>query len=138
MCLQCTTEAVKILEDVLPGFHLYQAKVDAPEWPAGWYGLVECNDPTIVFPGPLLTDPTFGLSDEQLSAMKDFPDGYDAFTQAADALGEKLVLPALAGYHIIKASMQLGYSDAEHGYLQFWLMHHLASKVAANTPPSAS
>ena len=138
MCLQCTTQAVAVLEDVLPGFSLYQAQIDAPEWPAGWYGLVECNDPTIVFPGPLLADPTFGMSDEQLDALKDFPEGYDAFTQAADVLGEKLVLPALAGYHITKACMALGYSNAEHGHLHYWLLQHLATKVGTQTQRSAS
>lgn len=138
MCLQCITKAVIVQQDILPGFSLYQAQVDSPEWPKGWYGLVECNDPTVVFPGPLLADPTFGMPDDQLNALPAFPDGYDEFIETADTLGEKLVLPAMAGYRIIQASMQLGYSDVDHGFLQFWLMHHLAIKVGPQPEISAS
>lgn len=138
MCLQCDTNAVVIMQDVLPGFSLYQAQTDAPEWPKGWFGLVECGDPTVVFPGPLLADPTFGMSDEQLDAMPDFPAGYNAFTQGADAIGEKLVLPALAGYHLTKACIEQGYSNLDHGHLHYWLLHYLANKVGAQSESSAS
>ena len=138
MCLQCTTKAVAVLPDVLPGFSLYQAQVGAPEWPEGWYGLVECNDPTVVFPGPLLADPTAGMTDEQLNAHKDFPPGYQEFTDAADALGQRLVLPAMDGYRLAAACKAHGYDDKEHGFLHYWLMQYLAGKVAPQPEISTS
>ena len=137
MCLQCDTKAVIVQQDILPGFSLYQAQVDAADWPKGWYGLVECNDPTFVFAGPLLSDPTFGMSDEALNALKDFPAGYDEFCAAADAVGEKLVGCPMAGYSLVRACMEVGYRRTD-GHVHYWLLHHLATKVGVPTEPSAS
>lgn len=138
MCEQCITQAITVQEDVIPGFTLMQSKLGSAEWPEGWYGLVEMNDPTIVFPGPLLKDPTAGMSDEQLDALPDFPEGYNEFTQAADKLAEKLVLPAMDGFRLVTACKSLGYSDVEHGFLHYWLLQHLANKVSVKSEISTS
>jgi hypothetical protein len=138
MCLQCTTQAVTVHPDIIPGFTLMQSKVDSKEWPAGWYGLVESNDPSIVFPGPLLKDPTFGMTDDQLNALPVFPPGYQEFTDAADVLGEHLVLPARDGYCLFAACKSVGYSDAEHGFVHYWLLQHMATAVESNPQPSES
>lgn len=138
MCLQCTTNAIAVFPDVLPGFSLYQAQTGAPEWAEGWFGLVECNDPTVVFPGPLLTDPLAGLSDEQVNALDDMPPEYQRFTDAADALAEHLVLPATDGYRLTAACIAQGYDHKRDGHLHYWLLHYLASKVAQMPQVSAS
>lgn len=136
MCLQCTTNAIAVVPDVLPGFSLYQAQVGAPAWPEGWYGLVECNDPTLVFPGPLLIDPTASMTDAQLNALPEFPPGYQKFTEAADALGEHLMLPPTDGYRLTAACMAQGYDNKRDGHLHYWLLQYLAGKVGPETETS--
>lgn len=131
MCLQCSADAVKIKGDILPGFSLYQAQTDTKEWPKGWYGLVEGNDPTVVFKGPLLTDSTAGMSDEVLDAMAEFPAGYEEYTEAADQLGERLVLDAYDGYRLVSACIQVGFRPNDHGFIHYWLMDFMAQRVAA-------
>ncbi|KVP75431.1 hypothetical protein WJ96_06895 [Burkholderia ubonensis] len=86
------TNAIIIKKNVLPGFDLMQSQQDAHGWPKGAYGLVEINDPTVIFPGPLLKDPTAGMSDDELNALPELPAGSAEFDQAAEALGEKLIL----------------------------------------------
>jgi hypothetical protein len=137
MCLQCITKSKVIQKDVLPGFTLRQSTVDHEEWPLGWYGLVEMNDPTFVFPGPLLPDTTEGHSDEELNDLPDFPAGYNEFCAAADVLAEKLVGDPMSGYRLVDACMQVGYK-MDDGHVHYWLMNFLAKKVGVSTESSAS
>lgn len=130
MCLQCLTDAITIKENVLPGFTLMQSQKDAEGWPKGAYGLVETNDPTIVFIGPLLKDPTAGMSDEALNALlAGGPEGYEEFFQAAEKLGPSLILDATAGHRLVEACIACGYSSKDAGHLRYWLMNHLATQV---------
>lgn len=133
MCLQCDVDAVTLFDTILPGFSLMQAKKNTVEWPEGWYGLVEINDPTVVFPGPLLADPTAGMTDEQLNALPNLPAGYDEFTAAADTLAEHLILPAMAGYQLATACQARGYNPEKDGYIHYWLLHYLATTMHTPT-----
>ena len=133
MCLQCLTDAVTIKQNVLPGFTLMQSQKDAEGWPKGAYGLVETNDPTVVFADPLLKDPTAGMSDEALNALLAVePKGYEEFFQAAEKMGPSLILDAVTGHKLVEACIASGYSSKEDGHLRYWLMHHLALHVDAN------
>jgi len=137
MCLQCLTKAKTIHKNVLPGFSLMQSTVKTDEWPLGWYALVEMNDPSFVFPGPVLPDTTDGLSDEALNAMDGFPAGYDEFCASADVLGEKLVSDPVSGYRLVRACMEAGYQMTD-GHIHYWLLHHIATKVGVASESSAS
>ena len=130
MCLQCTTNAVTIKENVLPGFTLMQSQKDQVGWPKGAYALVEMNDPTFFFAGPLLKDPTDGLSEEE--ALRVDTKAYDAFFHAADELGPHLILDAVTGHRLVQACIACGYSSVDHGHLQYWLLHYLPTQVEAN------
>jgi len=55
MCLQHETEAVN-LGEIVPGYALMQATKDHPDWPVGWFGVVENNDLVFVFQGPPVSD----------------------------------------------------------------------------------
>jgi hypothetical protein len=138
MCLQCTTQATVVKADILPGFSLMQSQLDSPEWPKGFYGLVETNDPTLVFAGPLLKDPTHSLGDDELNALPGFPAGTDEFDAAAWLLRDQLVLDAVTGWRIVQACIERGYRPAEDGYLHRWLMQYMAMQVESVTDVSAS
>ena len=80
MCLQCVVDAESITQifgDDAPLFlmkarfgddtplFLMKARKDDPDWKAGQWGLVICNDPEVVWDGPTpWPDPSFGVSDE--------------------------------------------------------------------------
>ncbi|KVP39616.1 hypothetical protein WJ87_05120 [Burkholderia ubonensis] len=138
MCLQCMTNAIIIKKNVLPGFDLMQSQQDAKGWPKGAYGLVEINDPTVVFPGPLLNDPTAGMSDDELNALPEMPAEVYAFDQSAEALGEQLILDAVTGHRLVQACIECGYKPKEDGCLHFWLLHYLATQVDVQSEYSAS
>lgn len=138
MCLQCAAKAVVVKANILPGFSLMQSTFDTPQWPLGHYGLVESNDPTFVFAGPLLTDPTFAFSDTDLESSG-YYDGYfdakiEAFNEASEVLAEALKSSPLDGYRLVFACVQQGYALDDGPALHFWLMQHLGESVQ----PSAS
>lgn len=133
MCLQCLTNAKTLSRDVVPGFALMQSTKDAARWPLGWFGLVKCNDPLLVFKGPLLQDPCAGYTEDQLDVMLSYPEGYDEYVAACEQLGTKLQLPASQGHELVQACIEQGYRAEEHGHLQWWLLNHLA-KCVVNAP----
>lgn len=132
MCLQCLSHAKLVKQNVLPGFSLMQATADTPEWPAGHFGLVQVNDPMVVFPGPLLVDPAKGMDEDELDAMPEWPEGCDEFMDAAQGLEQQLKVNALDGYALVTACTQVGYKPGSDGLLGFWLLDYLASAAQSN------
>ncbi|MBU9199964.1 hypothetical protein KTD31_00925 [Burkholderia multivorans] len=132
MCEQCIAEAVMVVENVIPGFHLMQAARGSRHWKKGWYGLVESNDPTLVFEGPLLPDPTHGWSDDAINAMSPEVQArlgrYDA---SVELLEDALVVDARTGYRIVTACIEAGYNPKEDGFLHYWLMNYMATRASA-------
>lgn len=136
MCLQCTAQSVKIVQDVIPGFSLCLATVDTPEWKAGQYGLVECNDPTVIFDGPLARDNTAGMTDDEINALpEDQQSLLDAFLTAGERFEEQLEMDPNTGYRLVCACIENGYRPEEDGRVAHWLMHHMATKAAALAAP---
>jgi hypothetical protein len=129
MCLQCIAKAERLVENAIPGYSLYRATVGAPGWPAGWYGLVECNDPTIVFPR-LVADPAIPDGEETDENMVEF----DAFIAAADALRDNINLTLNQAGPMYLACIQAGYDDKKHGFVECWLTNHLAIQAASAIP----
>ena len=132
MCLQCTAQSVKIVEDVIPGYSLCLATVDTDEWKAGQYGLVESNDPTVIFDGPLERDTTAGMTDDEINALPDEQNSMlDAFLTAGERFEEQLEMDPNSGYRLVCACIEAGYRPKEDGRVAHWLMHHMATKAAA-------
>jgi len=137
MCEQCTTKAEMVVENVVPGFHLMVATQGSEHWKQGWYGLVEQNDPSFVFEGPLFQDPTHGWSDDAINAMSDEAQtGLERFHNRVEEFEDALETDPMTGYRLVSACMQAGYLPREDGSVQYWLMHLMATKVAA-LPPAA-
>lgn len=59
MCLQCTVKSVTVKKDFLPGYELQRATNDAAPlaWPKDALGLVQENDPYLVFTTPVIAKP---------------------------------------------------------------------------------
>ncbi|MBK3780432.1 hypothetical protein G3A43_09355 [Paraburkholderia aspalathi] len=130
MCEQCLTQATMVVKDVIPGFSLMRATQDGDSWKSGWYGLVEINDPTVVFEGPLLRDLSEGMTDEQINALSDDENiNLEAFILAGEKFGEALQLDPCSGYRLVVACMAAGFKPQEDGALEFWLLKHLAKKA---------
>ncbi len=136
MCMQCTTAAEMLAKDVLPGFSLMRAARSTEGWKAGQYGLVEMNDPSVVFDGPLLRDPSEGLSDDDINALpEDAFARVERFLEAGGALNKGLKTDPVTGYRLTAACMQHGYDPVEGGFLGFWLMNHLAKALERASEP---
>jgi hypothetical protein len=135
MCEQCLAHAEVVMGQALPGFSLMQATRDGQEWQAGDYGLVESNDPTVTFTGPIVRDPTAGLSDDAINAFTPEQEtAWEVFSASAQRLEDKLVLDACSGYRLVSACMAEGYRPDDDGSLGFWLMNQLATKLANQLP----
>lgn len=128
MCLQCFAAAKLIKQNVLPGFSLMQSQEDAPGWPKGHFGLVQVNDPMVVFAGPLLVDPFKGEDEDSAEWMPEKPDGCDGFQEAAQALEQALKLDAVSGYRLVRACIESGYKPKSDGLLGYWLLDFLATE----------
>lgn len=126
MCLQCIANAKVIKQDVLPGFSLMQATAEAEGWKKDSFGLVECNDPTFVFDGPLVLDPTAGMTEDDLDWQPEMPDGYEEYEAGAQRLEAALKCDPVTGHRLVQACMQVGYHPKEHGILGYWLLNYLA------------
>lgn len=130
MCLQCLTNAELVQEEVLPGFALYVATKGHPAWPAGHFGLIQTNDPLVVFPGPVLADPLADMTDAEIDALPDFPEEYKRYSEAASALEASLNALGINGAAwLVHACIQAGYHPGTSGSLEYWLMHHLGSAL---------
>ncbi len=133
MCMQCSAEAETLKEGILPGYTLMRSTKATHDWPLGWYGLVECNDPLFVFKGPLRRDPCDGLTEDDLTAMPSYPDGYDEYAELAEELTQVEIGGLVDTYKFVKACMDVGYNPATHGtQIGYWLGHYLATQIEAS------
>lgn len=129
MCLQCSAMATTLRNNVVPGFTLMISTESAEGWPKGTYGLVECNDPSFVFEGPLLLNPIADLSDEAVDALPRLPEGFDEYIEAVDKLRSQLRSTAETGYRFVMACARIGYDPEGGEDLAYWLLHHLAKSL---------
>ncbi|WP_126223284.1 hypothetical protein [Burkholderia ambifaria] len=134
MCEQCTAKAEMVVDNVVPGFHLMVATAGSHHWRKGWFGLVEQNDPSFVFEGPLLQDPTWGWSDDAINAMSTaIQAALEHFHNRVEEFESALEADPMTGYRLVSACLQAGYRPREDGSLQYWLMHHMATKAAQSS-----
>lgn len=144
MCMQCSTNAVEVARDVIPGYTLYQATKGHRNWPVGWYGLVLCNDPEFVFSGPLNLNPEWnyppGEAPEEVYgsiAFELFNEGLHMFKQELQKSGA-LTLSRM--YPLLTAMDKGGYAEvAEHYTPEDWLYHRIGKAVfEARKAPAAA
>ena len=105
MCEQCLTWPVSFGQP-LEGFTLMRARRQGNDWRKGYWGLVECNDPTFMWkstPIPLSED--------------DMPYGYP------DEFATALICDPNSGYRLVAACMEKGYNQTTSLYS--WLFDYL-------------
>ncbi len=109
MCMQCVVDAVALVEDVVPGYHLLVSSGGSETWPGGdeaWpkghLGLVKCNDPMFVIPP--IPDPNT-----------------DEFLAFATKFNHEQGFGLNEGWELVDACLQAGYRRDEDGFLPFWL-----------------
>lgn len=122
MCEQCLAKAENLGEPI-PGFFLVYATQDGSYMKAGQYGLVEMNDPFLIFDMKPTPDPSEGMSDEEInqlrqsemSTMMDWLEMARSFEDIFE-VGPKL------GYRFVNACKKSGYKD-EDGSVTIWFFH---------------
>lgn len=135
MCQQCLTNSLVIKREVIPGYSLHLATRGTGQWPEGWFGLIRSNDPTFVFPGPLLPNPLFAYPmGQEPDSMYDTPE-FDQHLSALQAFRQALekspnfTVPVL--YDLFQAIDAAGYPVfQEHLQPDDWLLHQLALGLA--------
>ena len=131
MCEQCSADTTTI-GTVVPGIILVQAGRDGMEMRAGEYGLVECNDPFIIFSRRPASDNLHGWTEEQIDALaKDSPEWVTqrAWLDAGGEFAEDLQLDPLLGWRIVEACKAAGYDQAVDGGVTHWLYHRMGQLV---------
>jgi len=107
MCLQCVVESKYVADEFILGFVLRVATNarGGKDWPKGHYGMVECNDPTFVFPP--IPDPR--------------EKGGKTFAAMHGKLSQRFKFEPGEGYRIVKSAIRAGYRTRD-GSLLWWLM----------------
>lgn len=154
MCEQCEAQALMWNGEVVPGYRLIQAQKDGMYMKAGWYGLVECNDPDFIFSANPTKEPCADLSDEaweQISAEMqqaedDWIDKVHEFEhqltidpryyetgKKADGTPWKspyVGVDIRTSYQLYRACLKAGYHPHKHGSNVYaWLFHRIAEHM---------
>lgn len=113
------THAELVIQDIIPGYILTRAKIDyivegQTIWPAGYYGVVFCNDPEFVFP-ELPAPP----------GDDDAPNEFDTIVRQVEEFGFTMD----QGYRFVCACIQAGYNPQEDGVVMYWFLEHVYKKL---------
>jgi len=155
VCEQCSAATETLLEAV-PGFKLVQATVDGCSMKAGEYGLVESNDPCMIFavrPRPCPPEPPEGTikDDDYLAWMQEvleFAWGFDRVRNENMASVSQDKLDVRLIWRLMNASVSVGYQPhlgTEYGIdgdgdFWCWLFDRigrlLAGEIGLNKVPS--
>ena len=139
MCDQCTTEALRYGAEVLPGFWLMRAQKEGIQWPAGHWGLVECNDPTVTWQSEPQPSPVYGMTDDEEEAWFKKHEGNDELLNSAmgyipDDFRDAFRVHPNTGYKLVMAAEQRGYNHKTSGDLVHWLWEHLGEHLKTSAP----
>ena len=136
MCEQCTA-GVEEHGEFMPKWFLVRAFQDGNEMKKGDWGLVECNDPTVIIPFTPVADPFFRMSEEQETKTREhYPETEEAnrvFLEQLDQFHELLYMNPYEGHSLYEAALKAGYTE-DDGSIGCWLLHHLATYIASEHP----
>lgn len=121
MCLQCITKAKLISKKpILPGFYLVQGTVGCSEWPKGYYGLVEYNDPAFIWKEKMVPEP------RKLNDKEKWLDMVESIEDQFLCSGNDI----LEFYRLVKACKEKGYDEKKHGYsVMGWIVNYIGKKL---------
>lgn len=143
MCEQCLADTVG-WENVLPGWHLIQARKDGELMKIGEYGLVKMDNPVIIFSEKPIKDPYGCMSDEEIDSLpeeksKELYKKLWEFHRLADRNAARgFIEPSrcLEKYaEIISAAKETGFDEEENGIFWYWLHDHIARYLENHPEP---
>lgn len=123
MCLQCTCESKQI--GTFGKVSVQISTIDHPNWPLGLVGLIQSNDPFVVFDIKWVSDPNFGLSNSFITA------DYSLFFESAKKLSRQLCIDLSSSYFLMKNLIKSGYSQKIHGIPECYILHKVALMLKA-------
>jgi hypothetical protein len=121
-----------VKEQILPGYFLVMATKEIEEWPKGWYGLVQCNDPDFVWKGRPRPLHLYNLSDKEIKAIpiKTLKKWNKEEYKFIDEIEDQFVTDPMKGYQLVAACKKAGYNPKKHGYnVLMWLMDYMGRKL---------
>jgi hypothetical protein len=132
MCEQCTAETIT-LGDLFPGWRVVKATKNGNMMKAGDLGLVQSDDPDYVISCavPCITDPSFGMNDEDFDKLaEDVNDTtFDKFMDWAYHVEASLVGHPVSGWSLVQDSKDAGWDYKKDRIFGFWLAHKIALVV---------
>lgn len=139
MCDQCTTEALRYGDEVLPGFWLMKAQKQGLRWNADDWGLVECNDPTITWTSDPQPSPTYGLSDQEEEKWYEDNKADRQLIEStmkgpSEDFKSALRLDPQTGHRMVEAGRRKGYDPDRSGDFAWWLWETLGEHLRTAVP----
>ena len=129
MCEQCSAGAIHLGEPV-PGFMLIQATKDGGEMKVGQYGLVEENDPFLIFERKPTPEPFHDKTDQQIDSMnKKTIAPLMAWLDSAREFEDLFEVSPKLGWRFVEACRKAGYED-RHGSVAIWFFHKAGEMLA--------
>lgn len=100
---------------------LMQAHYGCEEWPKGWFGLVFCNDPFVVWEWAPTSEPHVSLSKgkSRKAAIKRWENWFKDSGKAAEAFNG---LDITTAFDLVTACTKAGYDRSKDGDVALWLM----------------
>ena len=102
----------------------------------GDWGLVECNDPTFVWTGTPLIDPTMGVDENDINNPAWASPELDLFTATVHDFDEALISSPEVGWRLYNSCVKAGYDQEKHGRLSWWLFDHLGRWLKDHPQPT--
>jgi hypothetical protein len=155
MCLQCLCEA-KSYGEVIPGWLLMTSSKGDKNWPLGYWGLVQSNDPTFVWEHRPLFDPhelieselkRRGIKQPEIDKRMEKIEAstqdrhplwreFDNFHHKAETFSSAICswCPPNVGFELISACIKAGYNPKEDGDVAFWLFSYMGYYLATKQP----
>lgn len=132
MCEQCVAQTAYYGEP-LKDIGLFRATQDGSIMKKGQWGLIEINDPFVVWTSTPRPDPMKNLSDEELEKLPNDATIWELEDDWMDFIKEfeeALTLTPELGYKLVAASLEKGFKEDQRfsmwffDYLGMWLKEH--------------
>ena len=142
MCLQCMADAQHVFKSQKPV--LPKTKVGGPyylvravcgcrdDWPQGYYGLVVCNDPEVIWKGLLASQPDLrdaSANRRREDRLKDIRMRYRKWEDHLKDIRMRFFMNPRQGYELVTSCMAAGYDPRKHSDEIQWLMGYLRKQI---------
>ena len=127
-----------VKKDILPGYFLVKGTVEVKdEWPKGWYGLVQYNDPDFIWEERMTPDPYHGLTGKQINnGSKKLHEKYRRWLEMLNSIEDDFCecqVRPWTSYQFVSACMKAGYRPKRDGFnVMYWFVNYVGQKTKRN------